>query len=78
MAIKTYFQKIGDPKDIAPSMAVGFTINHIAAVIVPVIGGSLWLIDYRIPFVGAAVLSLISLVSVQLIFSWRPVFNGNT
>jgi hypothetical protein len=32
IAIRTYFQKVGDPKDIAPSMAVGFTINHIAAV----------------------------------------------
>ncbi|MCK5312712.1 MAG: MFS transporter, partial [Desulfobacteraceae bacterium] len=31
IAIRSYFQKIGDPKDIAPSMAVGFTINHIAA-----------------------------------------------
>jgi predicted MFS family arabinose efflux permease len=32
IAIRTYFQKVGDPRDIAPSMAVGFTINHIAAV----------------------------------------------
>ena len=37
IAIRTYFQKIGDPQDIAPSMAVGFTINHIAAVFLPVI-----------------------------------------
>jgi hypothetical protein len=32
IAIRTYFQKVADPRDIAPSMAVGFTINHIAAV----------------------------------------------
>lgn len=49
IAIRTYFQKIGDPKDIAPTMAMGFTINHIAAVILPVVGGILWVIDYRIP-----------------------------
>jgi predicted MFS family arabinose efflux permease len=67
MAIRTFFQKIGDPKDIAPSMAVGFTINHIGAVVFPVIGGLLWMIDYRIPFVIGAGFALISLIAVQLI-----------
>jgi len=67
MAIRTFFQKIGDPQDIAPSMAVGFTINHIGAVVFPVMGGLMWMIDYRIPFVAGAVLSVISLLAVQLI-----------
>ena len=67
IAIRTYFQKVGDPKDIAPSMAVGFTINHIAAVFLPAIGGLLWMVDYRIPFVAGAFLSLISLLAVQKI-----------
>ena len=34
-AQKTYFQKIADPADIAPTAAVAFTINHIAAVFLP-------------------------------------------
>lgn len=56
MAIRTFFQKIADPQDIAPSSAVGMTINHISAVILPVVGGVLWMIDYRIPFwIGVAV-----------------------
>jgi predicted MFS family arabinose efflux permease len=67
MAIRTYFQKIADKRDIAPSMAVGFTINHIAAVVLPVIGGFLWMVDYRIPFLVASGLSLISLIAVQRI-----------
>jgi len=67
IAIRTYFQKIGDPRDIAPSMAVGFTINHVAAVFLPAIGGYFWVIDYRIPFFAGAALSLISLTAVQLI-----------
>jgi len=67
IAIRTYFQKIGDPRDIAPSMAVGFTINHIAAVVLPAVGGFLWVIDYRIPFFGGAILSVISLIAVQMI-----------
>ena len=65
IAIRTYFQKIGDPRDIAPSMAVGFTINHIAAVFLPALGGVLWVLDYRIPFLGGAALALISLLAVQ-------------
>ncbi|SFL50758.1 Major Facilitator Superfamily protein [Desulfomicrobium norvegicum] len=67
MAIRSFFQKIADPRDIAPSMAVGFTINHIVAVVIPIAGGLLWMVDYRIPFVGGAVLSLVSLAFVQCI-----------
>ncbi len=67
IAIRTYFQKVGDPRDIAPSMAVGFTINHIAAVFLPAIGGFLWVMDYRIPFFGGAAMAAISLMAVQKI-----------
>jgi hypothetical protein len=67
IAIRTYFQKVGDPKDIAPSMAVGFTINHIAAVFLPALGGLLWMLDYRIPFISGAIMSLVSLIAVQMI-----------
>jgi hypothetical protein len=67
IAIRTYFQKVGDPRDIAPTMAVGFTINHIAAIFLPALGGFFWMIDYRIPFVGGAMMALVSLLAVQLI-----------
>ena len=67
MGINTYFQKTGDAKDIAPSMAVGFTINHISAVVIPVVGGLLWMVNWRIPFVFGAILCLVSLGFVQKI-----------
>jgi len=67
MAIRTYFQKVADPRDIAPSMAVGFTINHIAAVVLPALGGMLWMLDYRIPFIAGACMSAVSLLAVQFI-----------
>lgn len=67
IAIQTFFQKVADPRDIAPSMAMGFTINHIAAVFLPAIGGLLWMVDYRIPFVAGAAMSVVSLVAVQQI-----------
>ena len=44
-AQKTYFQKIADPRDHAPTAAVAFTINHIAAVALPAPLGLLWLAE---------------------------------
>ncbi|NDV20120.1 MFS transporter [Pseudodesulfovibrio sp. JC047] len=67
MGIKTFFQKIADPKDIAAGMAVGFTINHIAAVFIPVLGGLIWITNYKAVFFGAVSISLISLILTQFI-----------
>jgi hypothetical protein len=67
IAIRTYFQKIGEKKDIAPSMAMGYTVNHIAAIFIPALGGLLWMVNYKIPFFAGAFLSLISLIAVQKI-----------
>ena len=46
LAINTYFQKIADPKDIASSAGVSLTINHIAAIFVPVLLGFLWIYSH--------------------------------
>ena len=67
IAINSFFRKVADPKDIAPSMSVGFTINHLTAIILPVVGGFLWTIDWRIPFFVSAGLSLLSLVFAQMV-----------
>ncbi|WWE60241.1 MFS transporter [Parasalinivibrio latis] len=54
IAIKTYFQKIADPKDIASTAGVSFTINHIAAVVIPALLGMLWLVSPgAVFFIGA-------------------------
>ncbi|MEL6999968.1 MAG: MFS transporter [Pseudomonadota bacterium] len=60
-AQKTYFQKIADPADQAPTAAVAFTINHIAAVFLPAALGFLWLVSPAAVFGLAVILSLISL-----------------
>jgi hypothetical protein len=60
IALKTYFQKIADPKDIASASAVSFTINHIAAVFLPFLLGIIWLTSPSLVFIigaGIAVLS---------------------
>jgi predicted MFS family arabinose efflux permease len=56
IAQRTYFQKIADPADIAPTASVAFTINHIAAVAIPVFFGRLWIQDPSLVFqVGAGI-----------------------
>ncbi|MDE0524210.1 MAG: MFS transporter [Boseongicola sp.] len=60
-AQKTYFQKIADPGDIAPTAAVAFTINHVAAVFLPALLGYLWIVSPGMVFVLAAAMALVSL-----------------
>jgi hypothetical protein len=67
LALKTYFQKIADPGDIAPTAAVAFTINHIAAVFLPVLLGMLWVISPGAVFGLAAGMALVSLALACLI-----------
>ncbi|WP_316015765.1 MFS transporter [Roseobacter sp. HKCCA0434] len=66
-ALKTYFQKIADPGDIAPTAAVAFTINHIAAVGLPAALGYLWLTSPAGVFVLAAGFACVSLMLALLI-----------
>jgi hypothetical protein len=61
LAIKTYFQKIAAPGDIAPTAAVAFTINHIAAVFLPAGLGYLWLTSPVSVFLLAAGMAAVSL-----------------
>ncbi len=62
IAIKTYFQKIADPADMASTASVAFTINHIAAVVVPISFGLLWLISPAAVFLSGAAMAGISLL----------------
>ena len=66
-AQKTYFQKIADPAEIAPTAAVAFTINHIAAVALPAALGYLWVTSQASVFVLAAILAGASLVLALMI-----------
>nr|WP_245216492.1 MFS transporter [Sagittula salina] len=67
LALKTYFQKIADPGDIAPTAAVAFTINHIAAVFLPAALGYLWLKAPGAVFGLASCMAMISLGLALLI-----------
>lgn len=67
IAIKTFFQKIADPKDIASTAGVSFTINHIAAVIIPALFGILWMVSPSAVFYIGAGLAFASLLLSQKI-----------
>jgi predicted MFS family arabinose efflux permease len=69
LAQKTYFQKIGDPADMAATASVAFTINHIAAVAIPVSFGLIGTVNYSIIFwlgAGIATTSLMLSLLVPL------------
>jgi len=62
IAIKTYFQKIADPADIASTAGVSFTINHIAAVVIPAVFGFVWLASPAAVFLAGSAMAAGSLV----------------
>lgn len=62
IAIKTYFQKIADAKDISSTAAVGFTINHVAAVGLPAVLGLIWVQSHSAVFLIGAGMAVISLI----------------
>ena len=65
IAMSTYFQKIADPADMASSAGVSFTINHIAAVIVPAALGLVWVQSNAAVFLTGTVFAVCSLALAQ-------------
>ena len=61
IALKTYLQKIADPADMAPTSGVAFSINHVAAVVIPFSFGLLWLQNPSLVFQFGAFLAAIAL-----------------
>ncbi len=77
LALKTYFQKIADPADIAPTAAVAFTINHIAAVFLPALLGLLWVVSPGAVFGLAAAMAMVSL-GLSLLIPRHPEAGNET
>lgn len=67
IALKSYLKKIADPADIASTAGVSFSINHIAAVILPVLLGLVWIISPSMVFIVGAFIAVLSLLLSQLI-----------
>ncbi len=67
IALKSYLKKIADPADIASTAGVAFSINHIAAVILPFVLGLLWIVSPPLVFLVGTFIALMSLVLSQMI-----------
>jgi len=67
IAIESYFKKIAEPKDIASTAGISFTINHIAAVVIPIIFGIVWMESRAAVFLMGAVMAFGSLLLARLV-----------
>ena len=62
IALTTYFHKIADGGDLASSAGVSFTINHIAAVVLPAALGLVWVVSHGLVFLIGAGIAACSLL----------------
>ncbi|MBV2106615.1 MAG: MFS transporter [Candidatus Thiodiazotropha sp. (ex Ctena orbiculata)] len=67
IALKTYFQKIAAAEDIASTAGVSFSINHIAAVVIPALFGIIWLSSPALVFLAGAAMAAISFILSLLV-----------
>ena len=66
IALTTYLHKIAPVEDLKPSLAMGVTMNHVAAVAAPVVGGLAWHhFGYQVIFFTGALLAVVSLIVSQ-------------
>ena len=67
IALKSYLKKIADPADMAATAGVSFSINHIAAVVLPFALGLLWVVSPALVFIIGAIIAFASLLLSQLV-----------
>ena len=66
IALTTYINRIALAEDLKPTLSMGVTMNHFAAVAVPLLFGTAWhFFGHRVIFLTAAVLALLSTVASQ-------------
>jgi MFS family permease len=69
MARATYLKKIAMvPEDVSPTLSMGTTLDHILSMIVPFVGGFVWLrLGYEYVFIGGAIIAVINLLATSRI-----------
>ena len=66
ICLTTYVQRIAEPEDLMPTLSMGVTMNHIAAVLVPLIGGYLWMrFSYPVMFLAGGGVVILSIFVVH-------------
>ncbi|RLA13517.1 MAG: MFS transporter [Gammaproteobacteria bacterium] len=82
IALKSYLKKIADPADMAATAGVSFSINHIAAVILPAVLGIVWIVSPSAVFLTGTAIALMSLLLSQMIpgtpeRGMETIYSGN-
>lgn len=79
IALTTYAHKIAPPDELKPTLSMGVTMNHVAAVAAPLIGGYVWLVfGYEVIFISGSVLAFVSLIVAQFVDPERQGPSGGT
>ncbi len=80
IALQSYFQKIAvHRREITPNLSLGQTINHIAAVIIPLVGGVIWeMVGSRYTFLVGVAIVVISLILVRWMRVERVTVSSTT
>jgi MFS family permease len=72
----TYLRKICRREDLAPSLAMGVSLSHLTAIVVPIFGAALWdRLGYQFPFLFGTIFIFLSLYSTQKIDVSRQGIN---
>ena len=68
MGLNTYVKKISAAEDLSSNLAMGVTMSHAAAIVVPIAGGVLWqTLGYQVSFIFGGLFVLFSVVFAQWI-----------
>ena len=73
IALTTYVHRISEPQDLKPTLSMGVTMNHLAAVLAPLVGGLVWhSFGYQVIFLSGSVLAFLSLIVSQWVAPAAP------
>lgn len=77
MGTTTYLRKICKREDLAPSLAMGVSLSHVTAIVVPIVGAALWNeLGYKFPFLFGTVFVVLSLIYTQKIDRSKAELEG--
>lgn len=77
MGTTTYLRKICKREDLAPSLAMGVSLSHVTAIVVPIAGAALWSqLGYKFPFLFGTIFVVLSLISTQRINQSKADLEG--